>query len=265
LGDSFTNGGGLKSENSYEETYTTQLYNLLLSDNRFKASIGNKKIEILPLSDGGLNTEQEYSLLRNLGIRYQPDIIILQYTDNDIGPKRTDLGFTEKGLYIAQRSNLLNIDGQLVPAIPHISNKLNLFLLRRSAFVRFISYKMNIAFYDNNFYLDSASSFSYIRKMDSITKEAKIPFIIIELPPASGTENYCSYKSGYGGTALHEKLKNLSIEIGADFYNLCNYVENIHSLKSEIEPEDGCHYGKEGYQIVAEVLKGALEKIVIKN
>ncbi len=56
--------------------------------------------------------------------------------------------------------------------------------------------------------------------------------------------------------------KNFSLEIGANFYNLCDYVEDIHSLKSKLEPEDGCHYGEEDYRLVAEVLMGAIERVV---
>ncbi len=95
-----------------------------------------------------------------------------------------------------------------------------------------------------------------------MAKEAEVPFIIIELPPAAWTEDYCDYKSGYGGKALHEKLKSLSTEIGADFYNLCDYVKDIHSLKSEFEPKEGAHYGRDGYHIVAEVLRQAIKKTI---
>ncbi len=268
LGDSFTAGGGLfqnATYNIYEDTYTTQLYNLLLGDNDFKMAIGNKKIEVLPLADGGLNTEQEFSLLKNLGIKYQPDIIILQYTDNDIGQKRVALGFTDNLIHIISKTNLLNVGGRLIPVIPYLSNEWNRLLLRYSAFIRFISYKMNIIFYNGIDSKGVSSSLSAIREIDSIAKEAKVPFIIIELPPAAWTEDYCAYKGGYGGKALHEQLKSLSLEIGANFYNLCDYVENIHNLKSEFEPKDGAHYGKDGYRLVAEVLREAIKKAIINS
>jgi len=265
LGDSFTSGGGLfrpdATYNVYEDTYTTQLYNLLLSDGDFKALIGNKKIEVLPLTDGGLNTEQEFTLLRDLGIKYQPDIIILQYTDNDIGPKRVELGFTDTGMHIIPKANLLNVGGRPIPAIPYLSNEWNQFLLRYSAFMRFLSYKINISFVNIN--TDSISaSFASLRKINLIAREAGVPFIIIELPPAAWTEDYCAYKSGYGGKALHEQLKSLSMEIGANFYNLCDYVKDIHSLKSELEPAEGSHYGRSGYGLVAEILREAIKKVI---
>jgi len=79
-------------------------------------------------------------------------------------------------------------------------------------------------------------------------------------------EDYCGEQvGGYGGVELHKKLRVLTEKINVLFYNMCDYVKDIHDIKSEIEPENGCHYNKEGYFIAASILKDAVLKYVNKD
>jgi lysophospholipase L1-like esterase len=74
LGDSFTWGIGL----TLEETLPKQLEKRLIG-----ASV-NKNIEVINASIPGFNTVQELLLLKEKGLKYDPDMVLLIYNLNDI-------------------------------------------------------------------------------------------------------------------------------------------------------------------------------------
>ncbi len=264
VGDSFTHCGGLTVEECGEYIFTRQLYDLL--NNMDETNIGGiEGFEVLSVSYGGINTYQEYFLLRDIAMPYNPDMVILQYTDNDIRLPRSELGFDGSGHFISSNTRLLYLGDKIVPALPYLDEKISSHLLSHSAFLRFVSYKLNIILINNE--VDVESSFNSIRKMNMLVKENNVSFIIINFPPAAWTEDNCGewHANAQGmeaGIDLHGELKKLADELDVPFYNMCDYVDDIHSIKSENEGEDGTHYSKEGYRIAAEVLKGAvLEEI----
>ena len=73
LGDSFTYGSGVKNVNA---TYLKKLEKLLNEKN-----ISN--YEVLSFAKPGINIEEEIQILKQQGLKYKPDIIILGYVLND--------------------------------------------------------------------------------------------------------------------------------------------------------------------------------------
>jgi lysophospholipase L1-like esterase len=89
-GDSITMGSGSNNE----ETYPKALERYL------NAKLGpKKKFEVINGGIGDYNAYQEYLLLQEIGVKYDPDIVILQYYSND-GRKYvpTKKMFLEEGL-----------------------------------------------------------------------------------------------------------------------------------------------------------------------
>lgn len=74
LGDSITFGIGMP----FSAVYTEQLEDLFASK--------RKKVEVLNLSLQGYNTLSEVSTLEQIGLQFQPDMVIVGYCVNDIEP-----------------------------------------------------------------------------------------------------------------------------------------------------------------------------------
>lgn len=78
VGDSVTNGHGV----SVEEIYTKQLEAMLNSPAGTQAP-GVDRYEVVLMTQGALNTEQEVHLIEVEGISYSPDLIVVGYVLND--------------------------------------------------------------------------------------------------------------------------------------------------------------------------------------
>lgn len=253
LGDSFTAGAGLLN---LSDIYTRYLYDMLNSWDGIRDA-GIDEFEILSFSGAGLNTYQELELLNLSAIRYNPDMIILQYTDNDINGMRSPIINVESGYYVDSRTHFLILDDGIIPALPYLDEKASWILLQNSVFLRVVSYKINIIMMKN----DPYSSFKSIREINEMAKKNNIPFIIINFVSSLDDKDYCNetYPDG-GGKQLHNELRILADELNIPFYNMCDYADPLQ-IKTFMPPPD-FHYNKEGHRIAAEVLKDAvIEKI----
>jgi lysophospholipase L1-like esterase len=76
LGDSFTFGGKVEVEKTFPCVLEKELQNLDPS----------QRYEALNLAVPGYNTEQEMLTLREEGLAYQPDLVIVNFVLNDAGP-----------------------------------------------------------------------------------------------------------------------------------------------------------------------------------
>ncbi|MCK5023870.1 MAG: SGNH/GDSL hydrolase family protein [Candidatus Aenigmarchaeota archaeon] len=263
LGDSFTVCGGLTNKECGESSYTKRLNDLLDKEN----VEGISEFEVLVFAVGGINTFQELVIFRELAMLYNPDMVILQYCDNDIRPPMSELGFTGSGLHILSGTRLLLLGDRIVPTLPFVGDDASRVILKNSAFMRFVSYSLNIIISDT--WIDAESSFESIKEIDKIADENGMPFIVIDFPPAALEFENCIPEKNEGGEAigidLHAELEKITSELDVPFYNMCDHVDDIHSILSTLEG-DGCHYNVEGYGIAAEVLKDAvLEKLGVVN
>lgn len=242
--------------------YVPQLEELLKGEWNIRGL--KKRFEILPFAQSGLNTYQEYLLLKNLAINYDPDLVILQYTYNDVEPIRLPMQYrgSNGNVYLSFRSktDVLAIGNAFFPAFPHLDKKINTFLLENSAFFRFLSFRLNTTLekFFNNFVLDKSSSFESIGRIKQIAKGKNIPFIMATLP-SSRPPNECLDNS-YSETFFKE-LKPLADRLAIPIFNLCDYVDDISQYSPK--PGDG-HYNTAGYGFVAKMLKDAILKEVAK-
>ncbi len=85
LGDSFTLGWGVPIDDAYSKALEKML----------NENIKGKKFEVINTALGNYNTQMEYELLKEKGIQFQPDMVIVGYYPND--PELT-VKFDDKGI-----------------------------------------------------------------------------------------------------------------------------------------------------------------------
>lgn len=73
LGDSFTLGWGVPIDDAYSEVLEHML----------NENIKGKKFEVINTALGNYNTQMEYEMLKEKGISFKPDMVILGYYPND--------------------------------------------------------------------------------------------------------------------------------------------------------------------------------------
>ncbi|HRY52736.1 MAG TPA: SGNH/GDSL hydrolase family protein [Candidatus Portnoybacteria bacterium] len=244
IGDSFTGSSGLSPD---EKNYTAMLSEAL-------NNAGQKSFNILPFSEGGINTYQELTILKEFLGDIKPDLVVLQYCDNDVEAIKTPYGVNNHNLWIDSRTDPIILDKQIVPALPYLPKSLSKFLLSNSAFWRFFSYKLNII---STYYVDATdtnSSLESLKQMKLLLASKGIPLVVIDFPPAVNEQDYCGYVSGEGGKKLQDEIRKMAVELNFSFLSLCDYVDDIHSLQSSIE-SNHYHYNTEGHRLAAEALK----------
>lgn len=74
LGDSFVEGYTV----NFEDTLTEVLRNTL------QGALAPRKVEVINAGIAGYSTDQEYLFMREIGVRYQPDLTIILFCYNDI-------------------------------------------------------------------------------------------------------------------------------------------------------------------------------------
>lgn len=185
LGDSETLSIMLQEK----ETLARQLENLLNEKSQ------NLNYEVLNFGVEGYNTFQELEQLNAKGLRYDPDLIILNYVLND----------PEPGEYYFNKT----------------------FLMRHSALVRYFTYrikkalirrerkKLNITTEIEHFYyLHQPKYFNRVKKaileMADIARERKQNLVVVIFPTSSTMVN--DFKENYPYLALHNLIKGIRAE-----------------------------------------------------
>lgn len=254
LGDSFTEGAGVEFKN---ETFPYQLQEIM---NIKKALTDHNKFEVLAFGRAGLNSFQEYIILKELAIEYDLDYLVLQFCSNDLGPNMhsvLDLYLNDQSnIFVQSNTDVLRIGNIIVPALPLIPKDLNIFLLKQSSFLRFVSYKLNII--DKGKKLGAQGSMDYVGKMNEIAEENDITFFVVNFPSSNLRWNPC-------GQSVIKDLKELTSNLEIPFKDLCDYLDLVE-VKSEIESEENLgHYNKEGYRITAEIIGGMIFEEIEKK
>jgi len=84
LGDSITFGAIVDQEKNYPQVLEKKFLN------------AGFNVEVVSLAYGGVGTDQELEFLIQEGVRYNPDIVLLQFTYNDLGNITKEVGIGKK-------------------------------------------------------------------------------------------------------------------------------------------------------------------------
>jgi lysophospholipase L1-like esterase len=244
IGDSYTKGLGVKEK---KDTYPSQLI-LKLNNMTFK---NITYVEVLPFAMGGMNSFQEYFILSQLASKYQTDLIILQYSNNDAYsmtfPIRMNTSYFAKS-----KDDLLIIKRRWIPKFGFINNDLNKIILK-SSFVSFLSLKTKLNLKKTTD-IDINNSIEYVLKMKNVAESMNATFIIINFPEATISSNDCD-------NAIAKSISNFSKSNNIPYYSLCSYF----NPRGYRQNSGGIHYNKEGYNLTANVIADIVYNYIIYN
>ncbi len=254
IGDSFTDTTSVQPS----ETYSYHLEEILNSKS------DDFNFQVYNFGIAGYNTEQELVMLREKAIEYNPDLVILQFHDNDISPQNSHLfgkifgEDSETFNFVAadSKTSFIIYDNDITPLIMPLPQSMNIFLVKNSHFFRFVSKALYATFGHVEFSEDRHDrddgidrSFDAIREMKKLTEENNIDFFMIEIPGAYSSDN-CMVEAD-----LHNKLRNFTNESKIPYVDFCDHQGSNNSyLRNEKESPPYFHYNPEGYRLVAEVI-----------
>ena len=231
IGDSLTYGWVI----NLHETYHKQLEELMRAK--------NYDVDVMGMGIVGYNTVQEYYLIKEKAVKFNPDIIVLQITPNDF---RRTLGIKKE-----EKNNTYSLVPYHDVAVPYVlkKNSITHFFMRGSYLYKFINLKLELLIKKWNknynveeyFLLGEEKSFRYLEKIKEFLDKEGVKFAVVIFPNKKTRETY-RYAS------LHKRVRDLLTKLRVPFIDL--YEE--YNIK---EPEgiwaDGIHPNVKGYGIAA--------------
>jgi len=203
VGDSLTYGWSI----NLHETYHKQLEELLHSK--------NYNVDVMGMGIVGYNTVQEYYLIKEKVLKFNPDIIVLQICSNDF---RRTLGIKKE----KKGENYRLIPYRDV-AIPYVLAKSSIthFLMRRSHLYKFINLKLELLIKKWNknytakeyFLLGEEKSFRYLKKIKIFLDEEGIKFCAVIFPNKKTRETYRH-------ASLHKRIGTLLTNLQVPYIDL---------------------------------------------
>lgn len=253
LGDSFTWGVGLDVEQTSPKVLERQL----------NARGAGPKIEVMNAAIPGYNTLEHLRLLKNRGLKYEPDTVLLVYNLNDIDYKpevsadasREELNArpVDAGTVVAagQFDHRKGIRG-LVLVLQGYSRFADLIvsrsgpLLRRFGFLSSADYSWVEKTFqgyteENPGWIETASS---LREIAEITTNRKIRFVIAIYPLLVELDRY-------RGKQAHATVRSLCTEIGIECVDLLEVFEYKSGRSFWVNWKDS-HPNAEAHRLVAE-------------
>jgi len=191
IGDSLTYGWCI----SLNETYHKQLERLL--------NLRGYDVDVMGMGVVGYNTIQEYHLMKEEAIRFNPDMIILQISPNDF-ERIVSIKKNQEGKKLV-----------LIPyhdfSIPHIIKKgrITHLLMKYSHFYKFINLKLYWLIKKKNerytpedfFLLGEENSFRHLKKIKNLLDKKGIQFSAVIFP-------FKKIEETYPYASLHKKIHN---------------------------------------------------------
>jgi len=188
LGDSITMGWGVQQD----MTYPAQLERMLNAQPP-KGFQQGLRYEVLNLGVGNYNTTQEVMSLRNIGLSFNPDLIILGYFINDAEPTPTH----SRGFLIEHSYLFAFLVSRLRLLKPHTGTYLD---------------------YYRELYGDNQPGWQVtqgaLRDLASISRERSIPAIMFIIPEMH------DLGEGYPFAGIHRQLEQIGATIGLPVVDL---------------------------------------------
>lgn len=256
-GDSITMGTGADNDDAYPKALERYL----------NPQQGNLKYEVINGGIGDYNTFQEYLLLKEIGIKYYPDIVILQLYPNDgrvyVPPKSL---FLEEGL------DAFHAKSAFVYFLDRGIRRLMIAILKKQWEKGRARWQPR--YYEYKWLTDSAEVDTLIdlgdkdcgalwreiglkevkKQLDKIlflSQEKKFKLVVVYFP--------VTFQLHGAGSARHDLMKpNKDMQKYCEDNNI-PFMSLIHPLKEDLKKNslneifvDYCHYTAKGAEIVAE-------------
>lgn len=231
LGDSITMGYGV----AFGDSYPKKLETLLNFNDK-------KKVEILNFGVPGYNTKMEYLLLEEIGMRFNPDMVILMYSLNDI--------------FSYPESILFKLPLPVVRVIENIHN--------RSYFVQYFRCRLKdfVKQKDNDpDYLFSDSSIlwkenkQYIREIAGLCRNNDNKLMLVIYPHSIGGRDIHALKK------VCFCIQKFAESQGITTLNLFPYFDKVKEGENNLTlSEDDPHLSPQGQEMVAQAVYDFISK-----
>lgn len=247
IGDSVTNGHGI----AFEEIYTKQLEaNLDASPDR------QHDFEVILITQGALNTEQEAYLAETEGLLYDPDLIVVGYVLNDPAEGaslRRDQERAQRATLLervkeqAQRSSLVHL--------AYRSGQRLAWRLRRARGTA------EVAAYatDDTFLRLHRNPKAWQRvvngfdRLDRISTSTGIPVLVVIFPVLHDLESYAWLE-------VHEQVSAAAHEHGFHVLDLLPVYRGVAEGELQFVEGDHIHPGAKGHRLAAEAIETYLDQ-----
>jgi lysophospholipase L1-like esterase len=251
MGDSFTFGLGVNSE----ETYAKVLETLL---NQNLAAKTQKKYEVINAGIDGYGTEQEYFYLKELGNQYRPDLVIVGLYANDITDVMQTIPFIYNKNRIKTRFYFLSYLKEL-----HTILKVTLRNDIQSTILQI---------YQDQYTPQFEKALQKTQKILLETRDfihsigAEMVIVIVPLTFEIGRSEW---EKGQFGHLYRDEFFNKNMHKFSTIFTEFGKVEEIHTLpllpifrksKKKLYYVRDPHWNKEGHLLAAESIYNFLEK-----
>lgn len=273
IGDSITFGNNLP----VEATYPKRLEQL------FKQ--GNKQIDVLNMGLGGYDTLQEVATLEDIGIQFQPDLVIVGYCINDIGSTGGNLDYIKSlqkygsPIYKIRLAQFLKIQIEKIRITLYVkkANKEEVFARTNKDYIldtsqdkklnKFMnklakklkaksSVPMFTKFYASHVYIGKLRySFEQLKKLKD---KHKFQVIVAMIPYLLENETDKDIHQ-----TIYEIIKYESGRAGFDVLNLYNAFGSKGFNNFLLDENDGTHPNNYGHELIADRLNEYISSKII--
>ena len=202
----------------------------------------------------GYNTEQEYYLIRDKALVFEPDMIVLQITMNDF---ERILGI--KTYQEGQNLTLIPYHDYSIPFMMK-KTKLTTSLMKHSHLFKFINLKLSWLKSENDpdyspqevFLLGEENSFRYFKKINNLLDRRGIRFVAAVFP-------FRQFDDVYPYASLHQRLQHEFKDMGVpclDLHRTLNGEGREDLWGSKLHPND------RGYEVVSQAMFKFLQPLL---
>jgi len=258
LGDSVTFGQATLLNDTFLKILESKL------NNNF-----DSEYEVMNAGVSAYNLVQKYIFLETKLIEYKPDMVLVNFVQDDYGPTNV-LKYSKDGSEgskpVTNKYELFSVN---MPSVFPVSKKINMFLLRYSAFYRFINLRIYNMLsridpikYPSEIYklIGGNTNIDYNRdsigKFHSLSQKHGFKLIIVSFPNLIKDSNVndewiLTYpESEYNITTI-------------DLYPLID-EKDVDWESIRLAPDDYSHLNNKGHAIIGDVLYNALIEIIEK-
>lgn len=263
LGDSSSFGQGVELKETYVELLRKKF---------------NENVEIINTGVGGYGINNEYLYFINEGIKYNPDIILLQFSNNDWG-KHKIINKEEKEIIDLSNSLTANKKGILISHMKkRLSSSIHLFLLGKLRTYNFLYSKLKLiiskidrekkgevpVFHmpeDSEEYMEAYDG--YFNLLKKLKESTNVKIIVFSGPHLLYLDNPKKIMQRYGvnysiePNQVEESLEKIAKDLQIDFIRI---QSNDPTIFLKIDR----HWNPRGNQIVADELYLSLNQSLYK-
>ncbi len=241
LGDSYTFGWMLPLRDSYPS-----ILEKILNQ---KSSLD---YEVINAGVYGYNTEQEYEFLKREGIKYNPDLVIVGFTINDLEPQNT-----------IPRSPHLEMHGIRLWLPELIKYRINILLLEKFGIDEFFVLKRREyrehhwdGVTKEEFNWKKENCFTALRNIKNLLGKKKIPFLLVIFPSLEQqSDKVKGYDNGYVYKVINDTIKDFCEKEGIAVLDIYPFFEGkqIKDIRKDLDYDSG-HYERNGNLIAAKAI-----------